>query len=169
MAENRRIEIASLPKGALRPSDFALRSGPVPAPADGEVLCRTLALTIGAGQRAGLQGIASYAGAAKADTVMTGTGVAEVEASNDANFSPGDVVVGPTGWQEYSALRGRTLTRVETTGGAAVDPALHLGPLGYPSRTELNDPPLHQMEKPQRTRRNPTRNHQTRKRCLTRH
>jgi NADPH-dependent curcumin reductase CurA len=63
MPENRQFVIDSLPEGRLEPGDFALRSAPVPAPADGQVLCRTLAVTIGAGQRAGLQGSASYAGA----------------------------------------------------------------------------------------------------------
>ena len=38
----------------------------VPSLKDGEVLLQTLAITIGAGQRAGLQGSASYAGAAQA-------------------------------------------------------------------------------------------------------
>jgi NADPH-dependent curcumin reductase CurA len=118
--------IASLPKGALRPSDFALRAVPIPDPGDGEVLCQTLALTIGAGQRAGLQGSASYAGAAQADTVMSGTGVGCVVTSHDADFSPGDYVVGPTGWQEYAAMSGRTLTKVD----ASVDPAHHLGIMG---------------------------------------
>ena len=126
MTENRQMVIACLPEGALRPTDFELRTGPVPEPGDGEVLCRTLALTIGAGQRAGLQGSASYAGAARVDTVMSGTGVARVVVSNDANFSPGDHVVGPTGWQDYAALAGRTLSRVD----ASADPALHLGVLG---------------------------------------
>ena len=74
----------------------------MPEPGDGEVLCRTLAITIGAGQRAGLQGSASYAGAPTTGIVMSGTGVARVEVSNDPAFAPGDVVVASTGWQDYS-------------------------------------------------------------------
>jgi NADPH-dependent curcumin reductase CurA len=124
--ENRRIVIAALPNGPLQQSDFETRTEPIPEPGEGEVLCRTLALTIGAGQRAGLQGSASYAGAAQADTLMTGTGAAVVVASNDANFSPGDHVTGPTGWQNYAALPGRSLTKIDV----ADDPALHLGTFG---------------------------------------
>ncbi|MEO5900086.1 MAG: NADP-dependent oxidoreductase, partial [Ilumatobacteraceae bacterium] len=63
MSDNRQVIIASLPTGALAASDFEVRSAPKPEPADGEVLCKVLAITIGAGQRAGLQGSASYAGA----------------------------------------------------------------------------------------------------------
>ena len=123
---NRQILIASLPHGALAATDFELHDGPVPEPGDGEVLCRTLAITIGAGQRAGLQGSASYAGAPTTGIVMSGTGVARVEASNDSAFVPGDVVVTTTGWQDYSVQTGRSLTRVDDDG----DPALHLGALG---------------------------------------
>jgi NADPH-dependent curcumin reductase CurA len=124
--ENRQVVIASIPRDALQASDFALRTSRVPEAGEGEVLCRTLAITIGAGQRAGLQGSASYAGAAKADTVMGGSGVARVEASNVPSLSPGDLVTGPTGWQDYAVLAGRSVSRIE----ASADPALHLGALG---------------------------------------
>jgi len=124
--DNRQIIIANLPKGALSESDFALRTTEAPSPADGEVLCRVLAITIGAGQRAGLQGSASYAGAPQVDAVMGGTGVARVEASNDDGFAVGDVVLAPTGWQDYACLKARHLTRVDRDD----DPALHLGVLG---------------------------------------
>ena len=63
MADNRQILIGSLPSGALAADDYELVTTPAPEPGDGEVLVRTLAITIGAGQRAGLQGSASYAGA----------------------------------------------------------------------------------------------------------
>ena len=126
MTENRQVVIATLPSGPLKVEDFEVRVSPAPAPGEGEVLCRTLALTIGAGQRAGLQGSASYAGAPVSGVVMGGTGVARVEASNADGFQAGDVVVGPTGWQELSVHKARALRRVD----AARDPALHLGVLG---------------------------------------
>ena len=124
--KNRQIIIASLPRGALRASDFELRTSDIPEAAEGEVLCRTLAITIGAGQRAGLQGSASYAGAPKTGIVMGGNGVARVEVSRAPGFSPGDLVTGATGWQDYAVLAGRHLAKIE----ASADPALHLGTLG---------------------------------------
>ena len=126
MTENRQIIIASVPDGPLHRDNFGIKLGDMPVPGEGEVLAKTLAITIGAGQRAGLQGSASYAGAAQADTVMGGTGVARVEVSNHADFAPGDLVMAMTGWQEYSAIPGAVLTRVDPT----LDPALQLGPLG---------------------------------------
>ena len=126
VTENRQMMIASLPDGQLRTADFELRSGAVPEPTDGQVLCRTLALTIGAGQRAGLQGSAGYAGAPEANRVMSATGVARVEGSTDPAFAVGDLVVGATGWQDYSVHRPTSLTKV----AAGTDPAHQLGVLG---------------------------------------
>ena len=126
MPENRQILIASLPPARSPPSDYELRTRRFREPGDGEVLVRTLAFTIGAGQRAGLQGSASYAGAPTTGIVMDGTGVARVEASNVTAFAAGDLVVGADGMAGLRrADRGRP-TRVD----ADVDPALHLFALG---------------------------------------
>lgn len=126
MSQNTQVLIARVPDGPLVPEHFEVQKSPAPVCGEGEVLCRTLALTIGAGQRAGLQGSASYAGAPRAGVVMGGTGVARVEQSNAPGFAPGDLVVGPTGWQALSSLKASLLRRVP----AGADPALHLGVLG---------------------------------------
>ncbi len=129
MTENRQIIIDSLPTDRLEPENYALRTVEVPAPGDGEVLCRTLAITIGAGQRAGLQGSASYAGAPRAGMVMGGTAVARVEASNADSVPVGALVVCPAGWQDYSvhaASKVRVVDGVDDAG----DPAHQLGVYG---------------------------------------
>lgn len=126
MPLNVQMQIAKVPDGPLETDDFVMTTADMPACGEGEVLCKTLALTIGAGQRAGLQGSASYAGAPRAGVVMGGTGVAVVEASRAAGFAPGDLVVGPTGWQLYSVHAPGALRKVPS----GADPALHLGVLG---------------------------------------
>lgn len=123
---NRQVLIDSLPEDRLEPSNFRLETASVPDPGDGEVLCQTVAVTIGAGQRAGLQGSASYAGAPEAGRVMGGSGIARVEASNHEGFGVGDLVRAPTGWQEYSVHRGEHLETVDPE----VDTGHLLGPLG---------------------------------------
>jgi len=57
---------------------------------------------------------------------MGGTGVARVEVSNTDSLKAGDLVVGPTGWQDYSVHEGHQLRKVPP----GSDPALHLGLLG---------------------------------------
>ena len=64
-------DVEHFPSGYER-DDYELVTTPAPEPGDGEVLVRTLAITIGAGQRAGLQGSASYAGAPVTGVVMGG-------------------------------------------------------------------------------------------------
>ena len=124
--EHRQVLIASLPNGRLRTEDFEVRSAPLPVPGDGEVLCRTVAITIGAGQRAGLQGSASYAGAPEAGRVMGGTGVAQVVSASGGRLRVGDLVWGQTGWQEYSVQQPEALTVLDPS----VLAADHLGVLG---------------------------------------
>ena len=126
MSRNTQVLIAAVPDGPLAAEHFQIKETAAPVCGEGQVLCRTLALTIGAGQRAGLQGSASYAGAPKAGVVMGGTGVARVEESRAAGFAPGDVVVGPSGWQVLSVHKASALRKVPP----GADPALHLGVLG---------------------------------------
>ena len=124
--DNRQIVIDSLPADKLETGHFTLRVQPAPAPADGEVLCRTLALTVGAGQRAGLQGSAGYAGAPRSGVVMGGTAVARVVESRASAIAPGGLVTCPAGWQDYSTHRAEAVETVE----AGADPAHHLGVYG---------------------------------------
>lgn len=142
LGPNQRMVIASLPSGVLAADDFTLDEVDARVPDDGEVLVDNLALTIGAGQRAGLQGSASYAGAPVAGRVMDGTGVGRVLVSAAAGWSEGDLVRGPLGWQSRPTVEARQLDRVPT----GVDPAVALGPLGtngltaYFGMTELGAP-----------------------------
>ena len=126
MTDNRQIIVDSLPEDALEASNFALRTRPLPEPGEGQVLCRTLALTIGAGQRAGLQGSASYAGAPRTGVVMRGTAVARVEASRSDSVAQGETVVCQAGWQDWSCHDAGDVRVVAVDG----DPAHHLGVYG---------------------------------------
>ena len=126
MAENRKIVVASLPQGKLAESDYDLVTEPVPTPSEGEVLCRTLAVSVDAGARAGLQGSATYAGAPQTGVVMRGSAVARVEASNDASIAAGDIVSCGAGWQDYSVHAAGAVERIDHED----DPADYLGVLG---------------------------------------
>ncbi len=128
MTENRQILVDSLPQGRLEAGHFRLTAGEAPSAGDDEVLCRTLAITIGAGQRAGLQGSASYAGAPRTGVVMGGTAVARVTESRHDDVPEGALVVCPAGWQDYSVHAAAKVRVVEV--GAGADPAHQLGVYG---------------------------------------
>ncbi len=126
MTENRRILIDSLPEGALETANYNLVTESIPLAGSGEFLCRTLAISIDAGSRAGLQGSASYAGAPRTGVVMNGTALARIEDSKLAGFQPGDLVTCPAGWQDYSVQTQQTASLIPSDG----DPARYLGVLG---------------------------------------
>lgn len=108
MTGNRQWVLARLPEGRLRPDDFELRDGDPPAPEPGEVLCRSLWLSIDAAGRAWMQG-ATYRAAMRPGDVMAGFGVAQVVESAAEGIAPGQLVAGEIGWQDYAALPARTL------------------------------------------------------------
>ena len=124
--DNRQVLIDSLPEGKLAADNYKLVSSPIPVAGDQEVLCRTLMVTIAAGSRAGLQGSASYAGAPKTNIVMNGTGVARVEQSNSDAFAVGELVVCPSGWQDYSVHKTSHCTKIDDD----IDIGHYLGALG---------------------------------------
>jgi len=126
MSENRQIIIDSLPTAKLTADNYKMISVPIPVPAAGEVLCRSLWVTVAAGARAGLQGSASYAGAPKTGVVMNGAAIARVQQSNDPQFTQGDLVVCGAGWQDYSVHSAQSLQKIEGN----VAPVHHLGVLG---------------------------------------
>ena len=126
MTSNHQVLIDSLPKGKLSADNYRLAESDLPEIADGEVLVKTIAFAITAGTRAGLQGSASYAGAPTTGVVMNSTGVGEVIESRASGFTAGNRVIGPTGWQTYSAQNAADLTVLNP----AYDPVDYLGPLG---------------------------------------
>ena len=126
MAENRQVLIDSLPEDKLSESNYRIETTAIPEPGEDEVLCRTLVVTVGAGNRVALQGSASYIGAPNINIVMSGTGVARVEKSNSALVSEGDLVVCSSGWQDYSVHSAESLRKVSSD----IDPAHYLGALG---------------------------------------
>jgi NADPH-dependent curcumin reductase CurA len=106
---NRQIVLAELPQGRLEPSHFSLRDGERPTPADGQVLVRSLYISLDAANRAWMQG-ATYRSALKAGDVMAGGALAEVVESRAPGLAPGDLVFADTGWQEWAAVPARGLS-----------------------------------------------------------
>jgi len=100
MTLNKQIVLERKPDGKLTVDCFRTQSSRVADPGPGEVLCRTLLLSLDPANRAWMQG-ATYRGEVHAGTVMPGFTLAEVVASNDIKFKAGDLVEGDGGWQQY--------------------------------------------------------------------
>ena len=108
---NRQILLVEKPTGKLGPQHFKMTEAAVPEPREGEALVRVRYISLDAANRAWMHG-ATYRAAVEANTVMAGGGVAEVVSSKAPGLSPGDLVFGDTGWQDYAAVPARHLTKL---------------------------------------------------------
>ncbi|MGD7653339.1 MAG: NADP-dependent oxidoreductase [Verrucomicrobiales bacterium] len=129
---NRRIVLNARPHGTPVPDDFRLETTAVPVPADGEVLLRTLYLSLDPYMRGRMSEGPSYAPPVALNDVMVGGTVSVVEQSQHPDFSAGDLVVAYAGWQDYALSDGTGLVRLDP---AMERPSTALGALGMPGFT----------------------------------
>ncbi|MFB6152984.1 MAG: NADP-dependent oxidoreductase [Halodesulfurarchaeum sp.] len=132
MPTNRRYLLAKRPEGRPDRDTFDLVEEPVPEPDPGEVLVRTLYLSVDPYMRDRMAPGRSYADPWDVGDPLRGTVVGQVVESRTDRWNEGDLVTGELEWAEY--------TVTEETDLFAVDPRIeplsaHLGVLGMPGRT----------------------------------
>jgi NADPH-dependent curcumin reductase CurA len=132
MSQGKRIVLAARPNGEPKPSDFRLEDLAVPTPGAGEVLLRTIWLSLDPYMRGRMSDGPSYATPVPVGGVMEGGTVSEVIASNNPTFAKGDVVLSRAGWQTHAISDGKGLTKVDPK-IAPVSTAV--GVLGMPGMT----------------------------------
>ena len=132
MSKAKRIVLASRPVGEPKPSDFRAEEFPVPAPGPGQVLLRTIWLSLDPYMRGRMSDAASYAQPVPIGGVMEGGTVSEVIASNNPAFAKGDIVLSRAGWQTHALSDGKGLVRIDPR-IAPISTAV--GVLGMPGMT----------------------------------
>ena len=132
MTLNQRIVLVSRPQGAPVPENFRLERVALPDLADGQVLLKTLFLSLDPYMRGRMSDAPSYAAPVEIGEVMTGGAVSRIEQSRNPKFEVGDLVVGATGWQSHSISDGRNLIPVPK---GLPSPSMALGVLGMPGMT----------------------------------
>jgi NADPH-dependent curcumin reductase len=131
-ALNRRIVLAARPRGLPTAQDFRLEESPVPTPGEGQVLLRTLFLSLDPYMREVMNEIGPvYAPSVPLGEPMVGGTVNRVVASRHPQFRAGDLVLGNAGWQDYALSDGTDLMPL----GDMAQPSLALGVLGMPGFT----------------------------------
>jgi NADPH-dependent curcumin reductase len=129
---NRRIVLASRPRGLPKPHDFQLVTEPAPAPQDGQVLLRTLYLSLDPYMRNLMDEVGpGYAPSVAVGATMVGGTVSRVVASRHPRFTAGELVLAQAGWQDYALSDGGDLQAL----GDMPQPSLALGGLGMPGFT----------------------------------
>ena len=132
MATNKAWTLASRPSGPVSEDNFKLVESEAPRPKDGEVLVKSLWLSLDPYMRFRMDDVKSYAPSVQIGEVMVGQGAGEVVESKHPAFKQGDTVLVQSGWQLYACAKGDDLTKVDA-GRAPL--SYYLGVLGMPGMT----------------------------------
>lgn len=129
---NRRIVLAERPKGRPDANTLRQETAPVPKAGPGEMLLRTVWLSLDPYMRGRMNDAKSYAVPVEIGGVITAQVVAEVVTSDVAGFAPGDHVLAGSGWQDWAVSDGEGVVNL---GPNPDNASWHLGILGMPGFT----------------------------------
>jgi NADPH-dependent curcumin reductase CurA len=128
----KRVILVSRPVGEPRASDFRIEDYAPPAPGEGQVLLRTIWLSLDPYMRGRMSDGPSYATPVPIGGVMEGGTVSEVIASNNPDFAKGDIVLSRAGWQTHALSDGTGLRKIDPKLGPV---SAAVGVLGMPGMT----------------------------------
>ncbi|MEW5561128.1 NADP-dependent oxidoreductase [Enterobacter asburiae] len=131
-SRHRRWVLASRPHGEPVAANFRLEEGDIPEPGNGQILLRTVYLSLDPYMRGRMSDAPSYSPPVEIGATMVGGTVSRVVQSNHADFKPGDWVLGYSGWQNYEISDGQGLVKL---GESPENPSWALGIAGMPGFT----------------------------------
>lgn len=130
--KNRQIVLASRPHGEPGSDHFRLVETDLAEPGDGQMLLRTVYLSLDPYMRGRMSAGPSYAAPVEVGGVMEGQAVCTVVKSNLPGYQAGDMVAAGAGWQDYSLSNGKGVQKLHP----ALKPVSYaLGVLGMPGLT----------------------------------
>jgi NADPH-dependent curcumin reductase CurA len=132
MTVNTQILLDSRPTGEVSAANFRRIEAAVPHAAEGQIVVRQHYLSLDPYMRGRLNDAKSYAKPQEVGAVMGGGAVGEVIESRNPKFKVGDFVVGPGGWQLYSAGDGAGWRVVDAK---SIPLQAYLGVVGMPGVT----------------------------------
>lgn len=130
--QNRQYILESRPNGPATKSNVALKTNSVSSPKQGEVLLRTIYLSLDPYMRGRMSDAESYADPVEIGDVMVGATICQVEQSAHPDYKVGEWVLAYTGWQEYAISNTEGLMKL---GENPDNPSYALGILGMPGFT----------------------------------
>jgi len=108
---NETWRLIARPVGLFKDSDFEWREEAVPSLGEGDVLVRTIYISLDPTNRIWATQV-SYMPVIPLGEVMRGGAVGVVEDSRHHGFQKGDIVQGMLGWQRYAVSSGSTLSKL---------------------------------------------------------
>jgi NADPH-dependent curcumin reductase CurA len=101
---NRQLRLKTRPEGLVERDNFDLVEHAVPELKEGEVLVRTLYISMDPTNRIWMRDVPQYLPPVAIGEVMRALGLGRVVKSRSSNYAEGDLVQGITGWQDYLVL-----------------------------------------------------------------
>ena len=111
--KNCRIVLVSRPSGEPTQHNFKLLEQEIPTPGQGQLLLRTIYLSLDPYMRGRMNAGPSYAPPVEIGEVMEGRAVCQVVETHLPEYQRGEFVFAPIGWQEYGLSDGVGLQRVD--------------------------------------------------------
>lgn len=130
--QSTQVRLAAYPVGEPQDSDFETVTVDLPELQDGQVLLRSIYLSLDPYMRGRMSQAKSYAASLGLGDVVLGGTVCEVVESRADNRKPGDVVLAFIGWQTHAVVDARQMKRLDPS-TAPISTAL--GVLGMPGFT----------------------------------
>lgn len=130
--QSKQIRLIKRPFGEPQDSDFEIAVAELPPVEDGQVLLRTIYLSLDPYMRGRMSDAKSYADPQPLGEVMLGATVCEVIESRSDKRAVGDLVLAFTGWQTHAVVDARAMRSLDP---AAAPISTALGVLGMPGFT----------------------------------
>jgi len=113
MTKNRQWVLKNRPFGDLKDGDLELVDAPIGEPRDGEVLIRTVYLSLDPTNRTWMNDSEGYLPPVQIGAVMRGLSLGVVEQSKSDRFAVGDIVTTAAGgWADYAVVPDSTVGKV---------------------------------------------------------
>ncbi|MGG4166579.1 NADP-dependent oxidoreductase [Rossellomorea vietnamensis] len=109
----KQIQLVSRPEGMPVKGDFLYKDVEVPKPSKGEVLVKTLYLSVDPYMRGRMSDAKSYVAPFQLNEALSGGVVGEIVESQSEHFQKGDFVVGMLPWQEYSLANEKEVRSID--------------------------------------------------------
>ncbi len=131
MNKNTRILLRRQSDGIPQAGDFSVTSAPIEQPADGQLLCETIYLSLDPYLRGKISG-RHMSGSVLPGELMAGEAISRVVRSMHDGFAAGDIVAAHSGWQSDPVISADDARRIDPGMGPL---STFLGILGMPGLT----------------------------------
>ncbi|MGY4689029.1 NADP-dependent oxidoreductase [Salibacterium sp. K-3] len=112
---NEKILLAERPEGMPSHDTFIYEEEPIEELQDGQVLVKTIYLSVDPYMRGRMSSAKSYVAPFEVNEVISGNVVGEVLESKSSLFEPGDKVMGMLGWRRYNTIEDAAVRKIDDT------------------------------------------------------